>query len=245
MSLSVIIISKNESHAIVDCLESVSFADEIIVVDGGSTDDTVEKAKALGAQVYVNSHWQGFGFQKNLALHHATKEWVLSIDADERVTPELKNDIMRALTAHQFDVYRLPRSSSYCGHFMRHGGWWPDYVVRLFKRGSAEFSADRVHERIETDKPIGTLRHPLIHLTYETLEEVIHKTNQYSTLGAEMLFDKGRRGGLGVASFKALWAFLRTYILRAGFLDGGYGFLLAVSNAQTTFYRYAKLWLKR
>ncbi|HQT81846.1 MAG: LPS biosynthesis protein [Ferrovum sp. 37-45-19] len=245
MSLSVIIIAKNESHDIVKCIESVSFADEIIVIDGGSSDDTVAKAQACGAIVHVNSHWQGFGFQKNLALHHATQEWVLSIDADERVSPELKEEIQQVIARQSFTVFRIPRSSSYCGHFMRHGGWWPDYVVRLFKRGDATFSLDRVHERLESDKPLGTLRHPLIHYTYDTLEEVIAKTNHYSTLGADMLFDKGRKASLTIATLKGLWAFIRTYFLRAGFLDGGFGFLLAVSNAQTTFYRYAKLWLKR
>ncbi|MBU6467777.1 MAG: glycosyltransferase family 2 protein [Betaproteobacteria bacterium] len=245
MSLSVIVITKNESHAIEECLASVAFADEIIVVDGGSLDDTVEKAKSCGAIVHSNTHWQGFGFQKNLALHYATQEWVLSIDADERVSPELKAEILTVMAEESHQVFRIPRSSSYCGHFMRHGGWWPDYVVRLFKRGSAEFSSDRVHERLETHQPIGTLNHPIIHYTYETLEEVIAKTNQYSTLGAQMLFDKGRRANLTLATLKGLWAFIRTYFLRAGFLDGGYGFLLAVSNAQTTFYRYAKLWLKR
>ena len=148
MKLSVIIITKNEAANIAKCLKSVDFADEFIVVDSGSTDGTVELARALGARVEVTSDWPGFGPQKNRAVDLATGDWVLSIDADELVTPELAREIQETLKAPRGDVYEMPRLSNFCGRDIRHSGWWPDYVVRLFKRGTARFNDAYVHERV-------------------------------------------------------------------------------------------------
>lgn len=243
MSLSVIIITLNEAHAIRACLESVAWADEIIVVDSGSTDDTLAICREFTPHVY-HHEWPGFGPQKNHALGHASREWVLSLDADERISPELRQEIQNAMVAPgNYSAFRMPRLSSFCGRFMRHSGWWPDYVTRLFKRGSARFSDDLVHERLIVDGATGTLKSPLLHDTYRDLEEVLDKVNSYSTAGARMLDQKQRKSGLSTAILHGLWAFVRTYFLRRGFLDGREGFMLAVSNAEGTYYRYIKLML--
>lgn len=240
MSLSVIVIARNEAHAIRACLESVAWADEIIVVDSGSTDGTPEMCRECGAKVYI-MEWPGFGPQKNRALDLAGSEWVLSLDADERVSAELRQELQAAMRMPGAHVaFRIPRLSSYCGRFMRHSGWWPDYVTRLFKRGSARFSDDLVHERLIVEGTTGTLQPPLLHETYRDLEEVLDKINAYSTAGARMLQQKGKGASLSSAVLHGLWAFLRTYLLRLGFLDGREGFMLAVSNAEATYYRYLK-----
>lgn len=241
--LSVIIIAKNEVANIRVCLESVAWANEIIVVDSGSSDATVEICRELGAKVFVHD-WPGFGAQKNRALGYATNEWVFSIDADERVTPELRTAIEAVLrNGGVHAAYRISRLSSYCGRFMRHSGWCPDHIVRLFKRDAAKFSADLVHERLLVEGATGLLDGELLHYSYENLEQVLNKVNQYSSASAQMLQQRGRRASLSGAVLHGLWSFIRTYFLRAGFLDGREGFMLAVSNAEGTYYRYLKLML--
>jgi glycosyltransferase involved in cell wall biosynthesis len=196
--------------------------------------------------VVVTEDWPGFGPQKNRALAQATRDWVLSIDADERVTPELREEIRAIVSgtntaAH--DAYELPRLSSYCGRFMRHGGWWPDRVTRLFRRGKARFSDDLVHERVVVEGTTGLLTGKLLHQAFDDLEEVLRKVDTYSTASARMMHAKGKRGSLATAVGHGLWAFLRGYFFQGGFLDGRHGFMLAVSNAEGTYYRYAKLML--
>jgi glycosyltransferase involved in cell wall biosynthesis len=240
--ISVIIITKNEAHNIRSCLESVKWADEIIVVDSGSSDDTVSICKTLGAQVHTTSDWPGFGKQKNRALSYATCEWVLSLDADERISPELYSEIVSAVNDPLGrSVFSIPRLSSFCGRYMRHSGWHPDYVTRLFRRGSAKFSDDLVHERLIVEGSVGKLRQSLLHETFHDLDELLTKINNYSTAGARMLRDKNKTATLKKAVARGVWAFFRTYILRAGFLDGREGFMLAVSTAESAYYRYAKL----
>jgi glycosyltransferase involved in cell wall biosynthesis len=242
-SLSVIVITHNEAHNIEACLRAVSFANQLVVLDSGSTDDTVKIAASLGAEVGTASDWRGFGVQKNRALALATSEWVLSVDADERVTAQLQAEILACLSAPVFDVYSFPRLSSYCGQYMRHSGWYPDRVTRLFRRSAARFSEDLVHERLVTSRPVGQLQSPLMHESFLNFEAVLDKANRYSTAGAQILRDKGRSASIGKAVGHGLWAFIRTYFLRLGFLDGWMGFVLAVSNAEGTYYRYLKLWL--
>jgi len=242
--LSAIIITKNEADNIRACLESVAWADEIIVVDSGSSDGTVNICKALGAQVHITADWPGFGLQKNRALSYATGEWVLSLDADERVTPELRSEVEAALNdPHGHAAFRMPRLSSFCGRYMRHSGWHPDYVTRLFHRGAASFSDDLVHERLIVNGSVGKLRQSILHETFHDLDELLTKINRYSTAGAFMLNEKNKTATLKKAVGHAFWAFFRTYILRAGFLDGREGFMLAVATAESTYYRYAKLML--
>ncbi|HEY5993144.1 MAG TPA: glycosyltransferase family 2 protein [Gallionellaceae bacterium] len=242
MSLSVIIITKNEEADIRSCLESVSWADEIVVVDSASTDDTAAICREYGAKVQVVRDWPGFGPQKNRALAQATCDWVLSLDADERVTPALRLEIEAVMRERgEADAYDIPRSSSYCGRFMRHSGWYPDYVTRLFKRGSARFSDDLVHERLLVKGNTGRLQGELLHYAFDGMEEVLRKVDQYSTAGALRMHAQGRKATLAGAVLRGLWSFVRTYFLKRGFLDGREGFMLAVSNAEGTYYRNVKL----
>lgn len=244
VKLSVIVITKNEANNITDCLLSVkAIGDETIVFDSGSTDGTQEICINLGAKVY-ETDWPGFGIQKNRALGQATGEWVLSIDADERLTPELATEIQTIIREHASSaVYTMPRLSSYCGQFMRHGGWYPDRVARLFRRGCAAFSNDIVHESLRTESAIGKLHNPLLHISYRSFDEVLDKINFYSSAGAEKLAKSGRKPSLTAALARGFWTFVRTYILKLGFLDGKRGLLLAISNAEGTYYKYVKLWL--
>jgi glycosyltransferase involved in cell wall biosynthesis len=243
MSLSVILITKNEEANLKDCLESVSFADEIIVVDSQSSDKTQEIARSFGAKLEITSDWPGFGPQKNRALNLATQDWVLSIDADERVTPELKQEILATMaSANAADCYAIPRSSWYCGRFMKHSGWYPDYVDRLFKRGSAKFSDHLVHERLLPTGLSGKLKNHFLHYSYRDFSQVLKKVDVYSSAAAQQAFKQGKKGGLGEALIHGFWAFFRTYVLRRGFLDGKHGLALAISNAATSYYKYLKLW---
>ena len=247
--LSVIVITRNEAQRLPRCLASVDWADEIIVVDSGSEDDTVALARAGGARVIETADWPGFGPQKSRALAAATGDWVLSLDADEWLSPELAQEIRQVLAAAPLDAdgtgavlgYELPRLSSFCGQWMRHSGWYPDRVLRLFRRGHGRFSEDRVHERVLLEGRQGRLRGTLLHESIPDLSSAIDKMNRYSSGRAEDLRARGRRGGLGRALAHGLWTFLRTYVLRRGFLDGSLGLVLAIHNAETTFYRYLKL----
>lgn len=242
MRLSVIIITKNEIGSIAGCIESVPFADEIIVLDSGSDDGTPELCRSLGARV-ESTDWPGFGPQKNRALALAQGDWVLSLDADERVSLELRQEILHVLAGQEELPCAFPRLSSYLGRPMRHSGWWPDHVVRLFRRGTARFSDDIVHERLVFDGKARILRSPLLHDSFTDLDEVIDKMNRYSSAGARMAQARGKSSSLLLAVGKGLVAFFRTYIVRAGFLDGPEGFMLAVSNAEGTYYRQLKLML--
>lgn len=242
--LSVTIITKNEAQNIRACLESVKWANEIIVVDSGSTDDTVAICREYTPHVY-HHNWPGFGMQKNRALSYATREWIFSIDADERVTPELRGEIEQTMREGKLPGYELPRLSSFCGRYMRHSGWYPDYVTRLFRRGKGEFSGDLVHERVIIHGTTGRLRQNLLHESFRDLDQLLGKMNHYSTAGAMMLAQKGREVTLLQAVLHGLWAFVRSYILRVGFLDGTEGFMLAVSTAEGTYYRYAKRLLQQ
>lgn len=241
-TLSIIIVAKNEAINIAECVHSARFADEVIVLDSGSTDGTPDLARAEGAKVVVTD-WPGFGPQKNRALDLATGDWFFSLDADERITPQLAAEIRAAIERDDIDGYRVPRSSMYCGRFMKHGGWSPDYVWRLARRGRARFSDDYLHEHLDIQGATGTLRQPIVHYSFRTMEAVLDKVNRYSSAGTRDLAARGRKGSLGRAIVHGLWAFFRTYVLRLGFLDGRFGFLLAVSNAEGTYYRYVKLWL--
>ena len=244
MSLSVILITKNEEANLKECLESVSFADEIIVVDSQSNDKTQEIAQSFGAKLEITSDWPGFGPQKNRALNLATQEWVLSIDADERVTPELKEEILAVISSKDAaNCYAIPRSSWYCGRFMKHSGWYPDYVDRLFKRGTAKFSDHLVHERLLPDGSVAKLKNHFLHYSFKDFSQVLKKVDAYSTASAEQAYLKGKRSSVGKAIGHGLWAFIRTYFLRLGFLDGSQGLALAISNAEGTYYRYIKIWL--
>jgi glycosyltransferase involved in cell wall biosynthesis len=239
--LSVIIITKNEAANVRDCIESVAWADEIIVVDSGSTDDTVSVARQMGALVYVHADWPGFGPQKNRALSYARNEWVFSIDADERVTPQLRSEIEQAMNKPVADGYYCPRLSQFCGTFIHHCGWYPDYVLRLFRRGAGRFSDNLVHESVLLTGNSSKFKSPLLHYSYLTTQDVERKVEHYSSAAAQQMFDAGRSSGKIDAVLRGGWAFVRTYILRLGMLDGAAGWRIARMNARTTYLKYDKL----
>jgi len=243
MKLSVIIITRNEQANIADCLQSVAFADEVIVLDNASSDSTAQIARSMGAQVHVSPDWPGFGPQKNRVLALATGDWVLSMDADERVTPELRKEIESVVSGSVTrSCFAIPRSSWFCGRFIQHSGWTPDYVERLFKAGTARFSDDLVHEKLISNGTSGRLNNPLLHYSHRNFSDVLLKIDRYSTASAEQSFQRGQRASVLSAVGHGMWAFIRTYIFKAGFMDGQHGLALAIANAQGSYYRHLKLW---
>jgi glycosyltransferase involved in cell wall biosynthesis len=244
-AISVIVIVKNEAHDIRDCLASVhGWVDEIVVLDSGSTDGTQAICREFGATV-IETDWPGFGPQKQRALDAARGPWILSLDADERIPPALRDEILANVKANAADLFRLPRRSNYCGQWIRHSGWSPDYVTRLFRRDAASFSNDLVHERVVAapNTRLGTLGEPLMHYSFRDFSEVLGKIDSYSTYGATQRAARGKRGGVGQALLHGFWTFVRTWIIQRGFLDGKMGLVLAISNAEGTYYRYLKLML--
>jgi glycosyltransferase involved in cell wall biosynthesis len=238
--LSAIVITRDEAGNIAECLDSLAFCDERIVVDCGSSDDTVAIARAKGARVEHHA-WQGFGAQKNHALSLASGDWVLSIDADERVTPQLAAAIKHAMEEGRADGYEFPRLSSFCGRPLRHSGWHPDYVLRLFRRGRARFTDVIVHERVVCDGPVARLAEPLIHHPVRKLEDAISRIDRYSTASAEAIVASGRRVSFMTGIGHGIGSFLRAYVLRLGFLDGIPGLLHISIGCINSYVKYAKL----
>lgn len=245
MRLTVIVIACNEASNIAACLQSVAFADEVVVVDSGSTDGTPDIARRMGAVVKVTTDWPGFGPQKNRALELAQHPWVLSLDADERVSPELAGQIQQAVLEDADRAYEIPRLTQFCGRWIRHCGWTPDYVLRLFKRGSAVFSADLVHERVLSSQGVpGRLTAPLLHYSYPTPTHYWRKLEQYSQAWAQQRFAKGQKTSMLRAGLAGVLAFLRSYVFRLGFLDGAMGLAVCTMQAQAAFGKYFALyWL--
>lgn len=239
-ALSVILITKNEAANIRECLQSVAWADEIIVVDSGSTDDTVSIAKEMGAQVYQHD-WPGFGPQKNRALGYATKDWVFAIDADERVTDKLRAELENVMREGLAAGYYCPRLSQFCGKFIRHSGWYPDYVLRLFKREHGRFTDALVHERVDVAGRTDKLHYPLLHYSYIDVTDVERKVAHYSDAAARQMYEQGKRSTSVGAVLSGGWAFVRTYVIRLGVLDGAAGWGIACMNARTTYLKYRKL----
>jgi glycosyltransferase involved in cell wall biosynthesis len=244
MTLSVVIIARNEAANLPACLQSVAFADEVVVLDGGSTDDSVAIARAHGARVTESSEWPGFGPQKNRALALATGDWVLSLDADERVTQRLAAQIQAAMATDRETAYEMPRLTRFCGQWIRHCGWSPDYVLRLFRRGQARFSDDLVHERVITElaaRP-ARLTEPLLHDSYPTPSHYWRKLESYSQAWAQQRHAQGRRTSIGRAAAAGAVAFVRSYFFRLGFLDGAMGFAVCTMQAQAAFGKYFALY---
>ena len=241
--LSVIIITCNEAANIAACIQSVSFADEVVLLDSGSSDGTPDIARRLGAQVHQSGDWPGFGPQKNRALALAKFPWVLSLDADERVSSELARQIQAALAADQGSAYEIPRLTQFCGRWIHHCGWTPDRVLRLFKRGTARFSDDLVHERVLLAQ--GTparLTEPLLHYSYPTPSHYWRKLEQYSQAWAQQRFARGQQTTMLRAGLAGVVAFLRSYLFRLGFLDGAMGFAVCTMQAQAAFGKYFALY---
>lgn len=239
--LSVIIVTKNEAHNIGDCLKSVHFADEIIVFDSASTDDTAAICRQYTPFVTVTPDWPGDGPQKNRALATATGDWVLCLDADERVSPELAREITALIANTPYVAFSLPFRSRYCNKPIRFGDWYNEAHTRLFKRTYAKFTENVVHCHLAVQGSVGKCRAPVIHYPFQELHTLLHKMNQYSTQSAYHLYQKGKKATFTTAIAHALWTFFKGYLIKGGFLDGREGFLLAVSNTQGTYYRYLKL----
>ena len=240
--VSVTIITRNEAANIGAALASVAWADERIVVDAQSTDETVALAGRSADRVEVRP-WPGYGAQKNFAASLARHDWILSIDADERVTATLAGEIRRALQAGSRAAgYRIPRVSWYLGRWIRSTDWYPDYQLRLYDRRVAEWNLRRVHETVETRGPVAYLRSELQHFPYRDLSNHLATIDRYTTLAAEQMWSEGRRATIADLLLHAPAGFLRNYVLRAGFRDGTPGLILSGINAHYVFLKFVKLW---
>ena len=240
--LSVIIIALDEEQNIRACLESVRWVDEIVVCDSGSRDKTLEICREFTDRVYVDA-WRGFGAHKNLCLDRAIHSWVFSLDADERVTPALRAAIEQVLADDEaMDGYDVPRQNFFLGRWIRSSGWYPDRVLRLFRKAKGRFRERAVHETVEIDGRVGHLEEPLEHHTYRTISEYLERMDRYSGLAAVELYREGRQAGLADVAFRPSLTFLRMYLLQGGFREGRSGLILAGLYACYTFAKYAKLW---
>ncbi len=241
IGISVILITRNEVENIRECLESVQWADEIIVVDAESEDETAEIAREYTAHVFIRP-WEGFSRAKQFALDKCNNEWVLWIDSDERVTENLAREMRNAIRTERYVAYRMPRIAYFLGRWIRHSGWYPGHVLRLFRRDRARFNDLKVHEGVEIDGPVGMLQNDLLHYTDRRISHYFNKFNNYTTLAAEELNDRGVRFRLADLVFRPPLLFLKMYLLRLGFLDGLQGFILATFSASYVLAKYAKLW---
>lgn len=239
--LSAVVIARDEERRIVPCLESLSFADEIVVVDSGSTDGTAAAARRFTDKVHAVA-WKGFGRQKQAAVDLAAHDAVLSVDCDERVTPELAAEIRSVLSGGPMLAgYSVPRRTFLGAKEIRHCGWYPDRTVRLFDRTRARFSDDIVHERVVVSGETGALRNHLLHYSFDGFADILRKMDRYTDLSARQMRDEGRRCGLADLTARPAFAFLKTYVLRLGFLDGVEGVEVAAAAALHVFAKYAKL----
>jgi len=241
--ISVYILTYNEESKIEAALKSVQWADEVLVIDSGSTDKTVELAKKAGAGL-IDIPFEGFGKLRQDAISACTHEWIFSLDADERCTPEAAREIRSVLEdPDAADAYYVPRKNWFMGRWIRYSGWYPDYrQLQLFKRAALKFSSeDEVHEGYQVKGQVGYLENPIHQVPFQNLEQILSKANRYSSLGMKKLLRKGRKGGMLTALGHGLWAFFAIFFIKRGFLDGWAGFVIALGNFEGTFYRYAKL----
>ena len=238
--LSVVLITHNAAARLPECLASVAFADEVVAVDSGSDDATAEVAARYGARV-VTKEWLGFGRQKQFAVEQAAHDWVLCLDADERVSAELAASIVRALAAPATPVYRMARRNRFLGRWLRHGEGYPDWSPRLFDRRSARWSEDAVHEKVLYAASPGTLAGDLLHDSAEDLGRYLEKQNRYTGLAARELHGRGRRAGIAQLLLSPLVRFAKFYVLRLGFLDGVPGLVHIAIGCMNSFMKYAKL----
>lgn len=240
LPVSVMVITKNEEKRLVSCLESVSFAEDIVVLDSGSQDKTIEIAKSLGCRVFVEE-WKGFGLQKQSAVGKTLYRWVLSLDADERIPPETAKVISQVVQDPKAQAYSFPRKNFFHEKWIKHCGWWPDRVIRLFDKDKGRFKPVMVHESWVTEGKVINLNVPIEHYSFENYSHMINKLNQFSTAAARQLFEEGVRVTPFSPFLHGWWMFIRSYFLRLGILDGFDGFIISLLNAGGSFFKYARL----
>jgi len=240
--LSVVIICRDEADNLRDCLESAKWADEIVIVDSGSADGTLAIAREYTDRI-IHHDWEGYGPQKEFALAQAGGDWILNIDADERVSPQLAVEIQKLLsrgdTPHA--GFTVPRRTFYLGKWITHGGWYPDRNLRLTRRGAGHWGEATVHEAMTVNGTVGKLNGDILHYTYRNISDHLRVIDEFTTLAAEKMFTSGKRRALLNLVFNPLWKFLRMYVLRLGFLDGVAGFMVATLGSYYVFLKYAKL----
>ena len=243
MNLSVYIITFNEAEKIRDCINSVLWADEIIVADSHSTDGTTEIAIELGAKV-IHIPFNGYGNLRNQAISHCNGDWIFSLDSDERCTLEVRDEILNLIPNTSLDIFQIPRKNFFMGQWIKYSGWYPNYrQPQLFRNGKMTYDTEPVHEGFisHSSKKIGIIKNYIWQFPFKNAEEIIHKTNRYSSLGAKKLQLNGKKSGVFKAFLHGFWSFIKHYIFKLGFLDGGPGFVIAFGNFEGTFYRYIKL----
>jgi glycosyltransferase involved in cell wall biosynthesis len=242
MKISVVIITKNEEKNIARCLESVKWADEIVIVDSQSEDRTLEIAEKYNAKIY-SPPWHGYGPAKKEGVDKASNDWIFSIDADEEVSEQLKKEMLTILSNHDNKTfgYFVPRLTNFLGRWIKRSGWYPDYVLRLFNKEHGNFNDAVIHEAVEINEPKAYLKSDLLHYSYPDLDEYFRKFNLYTTIGAEELFKKGKKSGFVNICLRPIVAFIKQYIIKLGFLDGMEGFLVCYLSAKAVLVKYAKL----
>ena len=240
-TISVAIITLNEEDRLPDCLASVAFADDVVVVDSGSTDQTIEIAENFGARVFKKA-WSGFGAQKQFAIEQCQGQWILILDADERIPKETAEEITKiSQTPISFKGYSIARKNYFMNRWIKHAGWWPDRTIRLFCRDSGCMSNKQVHETMEVDGPVIDLQNPIIHYPFRDLHHLMGKMDHYSSAGARDLYKANKKSSIIKAGLRASWSILYNYLIRGGFLDGGPGLIIAISDAANIFFKYTKL----
>ncbi len=239
-TLTIVIVAKNEARDIVDCMASASFADEVLVLDSNSTDETPALAEQAGARV-IKTDWPGYGAQVARGFSLATGTWVLSLDADERISDALRDEVLTAIRSGTHDGWRIPRISEFCGKFIRHSGWRPDHTLRLGRRELSGFTDHYLHAHMTVNGQIGELKSSIVHYSHSDIHEVLEKLDRYSSSHARDMMARGKSASVLRALLHGAFAFFRTYFFRLGFLDGQHGLMLAVSSAEYTYYKYIKL----
>jgi len=240
--LSAAIITKNEEENLPDCLGSLFFSDQIVLVDSGSTDRTVDIARAYGCDIFIES-WKGFGPQKQFAISQCRNDWVFVIDADERIPAETMSAIKEVVSGPgDISGYYLPRKNYFQDKWIRHMGWWPDPVLRLFRKNCGRMTAASVHEAVLVDGKVEMLNFPIEHRTESRLSEILKKIDHYSTLSAQEAFNRGQKASIWSAAIRADLNFIHNYFIRLGFLDGRQGLVLSITDSINKFFKYAKLY---
>ncbi len=236
------VITKNEAANLPDCLKSIAFAEQIVIVDSGSTDETVTIASGFGCDVF-SEPWRGFGPQKQFAIDQCQHSWILVLDADERIPEETARKIKRIISDGNDRIagYSFPRKNYFQGRWIRHMGWWPDRIIRLFRKDLGRMTQAKVHESVQVEGHVKPLDNPIEHYTESNLGKILLKIDRYSTIGAEEAFKEGKTASIWSAAVRSSLTFFHNYLLRRGFLDGAQGFTLAITDAVNKFFKYAKL----